>query len=405
MNYRESIVFAVALALGQAAHADASFESTTQQTGGTFKQIAQMGGQFSPSASKSLLKAGSTITAVQGNRKAEISAANTVIFDLDKETVTRIDNQKKQYSVVSFDEMRQAQQKAAEQMRALLEEHKGDIDSATTQLPQQLQDNPASFDTKAETTGATRSVSGIATHEVLLTENMNFQSKGSNDKLTYYYKNDVWLADAEPPGWAEIQAFNKRLTDKIATDPAANPMMILVAARPGLAAGLKKMGEEQKKQQGVAVMVVQQLGGHAEGDSLANSGSAAASSGPSLLGGTGSSMTNEVVSNTASEAAQKEASQLNGSGKLGIFSSSLMDAAVGAFTHHSQELTKTATSSASSAVAPKPSSGKPPSVDKVMMEQTTVLSNFSNERIPASAFEIPAGYSKVDWQGTAPKLR
>jgi hypothetical protein len=271
-------------------------------------------------------------------------------------------------------------------------------------LPQQLKDNPASFDTKAENTGATKSISGIATHEVLLTENMNFQSKDSNDKLTYYYKNDVWLADAEPPGWAEIQAFNKRLTDKIAMDPATNPMMILIAARPGLAEGLKKMGEEQKKQQGVAVMVVQQLGGHAEGDSLANSGSAA-SSRPSLLGSTGTSMTNEVVSETASEAAQKEASQLSSSGKLGIFSSSLMDAAVGAFTHHSQELTKTATSSASSAVAPKTSSGKPPSVDQVMMEQTTVLSNFSTERIPASAFEVPAGYSKVDWQGTAPKLR
>jgi hypothetical protein len=404
MNYRESIAFAVALALGQVAHADASFESTTQQTGGTFKQIAQMGGQFSPSASKSLLKAGSTITAVQGNRKAEISAASTVIFDLDKGTVTRIDNQKKQYSVVTFDELHQAQQKAAEQMHALLEERKGDIDSAATQLPQQLKDNPASFDTKAENTGATKSISGIATHEVLLTENMNFQSKDSNDKLTYYYKNDVWLADAEPPGWAEIQAFNKRLTDKIAMDPATNPMMILIAARPGLAEGLKKMGEEQKKQQGVAVMVVQQLGGHAEGDSLASSGSAA-SSRPSLLGSTGSSMTNEVVSDTASEAAQKEASQLSSSGKLGIFSSSLMDAAVGAFTHHSQELTKTATSSASSAVAPKTSSGKPPSVDQVMMEQTTVLSNFSTERIPASAFEVPAGYSKVDWQGTAPKLR
>jgi hypothetical protein len=146
--------------------------------------------------------------------------------------------------------------------------------------------------------------------------------------------------------------------------------------------------------------VVQQLGGHAQGDSVASSGSAPASSGPSLVGSTGSSMTNEVLSNTASEAAQKEASQLNGNSKLGIFSSSLVDAAVGAFTHHSQELTRTATSSATAAVAPKPSSGKPAGVDQVMMEQTTVLSNFSTEKIPASAFEIPAGYTKVDWAGS-----
>jgi len=32
-----------------------------------------------------------------------------------------------------------------------------------------------------------------------------------------------------------------------------------------------------------------------------------------------------------------------------------------------------------------------------------VISNFSTEKIPASAFQIPAGFTKVDWQGPKPK--
>jgi|SRR5580658_955344 hypothetical protein len=397
MKHQQLIALVIASVLWQGAHADASYETTTQVSGGTFKQIAGLSGRFSPSASNSLQKAGSTITVVQGNRKAEISPAYTVVYDIDKGSVTRIDTQKKQYAIMTFEELQQQMQKAAEQSRQVLEEHKGDIDSASTQLPKELTDNPASFDAKTDVTGATKTINGTAAHEVLLTENMTFHAKDSNDTVTYYYKNDVWLADSEPPGWAEIQDFNKRLLQKMAFDPHNNPMMLLIAARPGLAEGLKKIGEEQKKQQGAAVMVVQQLGGHAEGDSVASSGSG------SLLGNTGTSMTNEVVSTTATETAQKEASQLNDSGKLGILGSSLVDAAVGAFSHHAQDLTKTATTSASQAVASKSSGGKPASVDRVMYETTTVISNFSTEKIPASAFQIPAGFTKVDWQGPKPK--
>jgi hypothetical protein len=392
---RQLLILALAGALVPRAHADASYESTTQVTGGTFKQIAGMSGQFSPSSASSLQKAGSTITVVQGNRKAQIAPTGTVIWDLDKATITRIDPKKKQYMVMTFEEWQQRMQQTAEQTRQVLAEHKGDFDSASGQLPKELQEFPATFDTKTDVTGATKTISGTAAHEVLLTENMQFKAKDSNDVLTYYYRNDVWLADAVPPGWQEIQDFDRRLMQKAAIDPQNNPMMALLTARPGLAEGLKKIGEAQKKQEGVPVMVVQQLGGHAEGDSVKESGSG------SVLGGTGSSMTNEVVSNTASETMQKEASQLNDGGKLGIFGSSLVSSAVGAFTHHAQDLTKTATSSASQAVSPKPA-GQPAGVDRVLYETTTVISNFSTEKVPASAFETPAGFTKIDWLGPKP---
>jgi hypothetical protein len=399
VSYQKLIALAVGMALSHGAQADASYEETMQVTGGTMKQIMGMTGQFSPSASNSMQKANSTITAVQGNRMARVAANQTTIFDLDKGTVTRIDSKKKQYSVITFEEMQKMAAEQAAKMQQLMEEHKGELASGP-EMPKELSEIPTTFDVKTESTGASKTIEGTPAHEVLLTENMSFHDpKGGNDTVTYYYKNDVWLANSEPPGWKEIEDFNKRLAAKMAFNAANNPFALITATRPGLADGLKKLGEEQKKQQGVAVMVVQQLGGHAEGDSVVAAGNTA-------VGGTGTSMANEVVSNTASEAAQKEASQINDSGKLGVLSSSLLSSAVSVFQRHSQDLTKAATSSATSSTSATSATsqpGKPTSVDKVMMETTVVMSNFSTEKVPASTFEVPAGYAKIDWAGPTGK--
>jgi hypothetical protein len=405
MKLPSLIALAVASALWQVANADGSYEETNQVTGGTMKQIMGMTGQFSPSASASMQKSNSIITVVKGNRMATISSGVSSVWDLDRGTVTRIDNQKKQYSIVTFEEMRRKAEEAAQQMKQLMEERKGDIDAAQGQMiPKELSDNPPSFDSKAEDTGATRTIEGTPAHEVLLTETMTFHAKDSNDTVSYYYKSHVWLANSTPAGWSEIQDFKKRMAEKTSFNQQLNPFALLAATRPGLADGLKKLGEEMKKQQGVPVMVVQQLGGHAEGSSVASN---TASSAGTATGGAASSMTNELLSNAASNATSQEASQLNNSGKVGIFGSSLISAAADVFQHHSAQLTKSATSTATSAVSNAGSSsqsGKPASVDRVMYETTTVTANFSTETVPESAFAVPAGYTKVDWPGPAGSL-
>jgi len=391
MSYHRSIALVIGSMISCGAFADGSYQETTQQTGGTMKQIFGMAGQFSPSASKDMQKANSVIVIVQGNRMARVATNITLITDLDKGTVTRIDNVKKQYAVATFAELQKQADEAQAKMKALMEEHKGD---PAPELPKELSEIPVNFDTKANDTGATKTIEGTVTHEVLLTETMTFHDpKGGNDTVSYYYKNDVWLANSDPPGWQEIEDFKKRQVEKMAINPANNPFNLLTASRPGLAEGIKKLGEEQKKTRGVAVMTVQQLGAHAEGDSVAGASNAAP-------GGAGTSMSNEVVSNTATEAAEKEASQLKSNANLGVLGSSLLDSAVSVFQRHAPDLTKAASSSATSSAT---NSGKPGSVDKVLMETTTVLSNFSTEKAPASAFEVPSGYTKIDWQGPTNK--
>jgi hypothetical protein len=386
MNYPRIMTAAFSSMLCGVAFADASYQETTQQTGGSAAQIMGMGSLFSSGFGEAK-KANSVIVVVQGNRMARVGTNATVIFDLDQETLTRVDNTKKQYSVATFEQLAQQSATAAAQAKVAMDQHKSD---PSPQLPPELANNPASFDAKSTDTGATKDINGVATHEVILEEDMMFhQQSGGSDTLTYYFQNDVWLAKSEPPGWKEIQAFNMKLGTKMKFTGMNDLMQGLVAAHPGLGDGLKKLGEEQAKQQGVAVMTVQRLGGRGQGSSVASA------SGTSVLGSQGTSLASEVATNAATEAAQKEAAQVTSNGNSGILSSSLLNAAVGAFTRRAPSVTQSAVSSVSTPATPK--SGSPASFDQVMMETTTVLSNFSTEPAPAAAFQVPANYQKLDW--------
>ena len=53
---------------------------------------------------------------LKGNRMATVNADSIEIIDLDKETITRVDIQKKSYTVMTFDQIRQQMEKARQEM-------------------------------------------------------------------------------------------------------------------------------------------------------------------------------------------------------------------------------------------------------------------------------------------------
>ena len=390
MSNHTLIALAVGSLASSGALADASYQETTQQTGGGASQIMGLGSLFS-SKSSAMKKPNSVIVVVQGNRMARIGTSTTVIYDLDEQTMTKVDNAKKQYAIATFEQLEEQSATASAQAKLAMDQHKSDLTPTT---PAGLADNPPAFDAKANVTGATKQISGLPTHEVILTMSMSFQQQnGGNDSIGYYVSNDQWLADSEPAGWKEIQDFNQRLAGKMKLMVMSDFVQGLTASHPGFAEGLKKLGEEQAKQHGVPVMTVQRFGGRGQGRSTASA------SGAGVLGSQGTSMASEVAANAATEAAQKEASQVSSNGNTGILGSSLLDAVVGSFSKHAPSLTQSAVTSAST----KPTT--PGSFDQVMMETTTVLSNFSTEPAPASAFQVPAGYQKLDWHEAMTKAR
>ncbi|MGA8729780.1 MAG: hypothetical protein WB608_13600, partial [Terracidiphilus sp.] len=49
---------------------------------------------------------------VKGNRMARLGPDNSEIIDLDKETVTHVDHQKKQYYTITFQQMKEQLEEA-----------------------------------------------------------------------------------------------------------------------------------------------------------------------------------------------------------------------------------------------------------------------------------------------------
>ena len=95
MKTQKMAAIAAILLLNQVAFAaDASYQTTTQITGGTFvdtlKQVS-----FISKSIKEMLAPTSTLTMVHGNQKAVVNKDSTEITDLDKECIIRIDTPKK----------------------------------------------------------------------------------------------------------------------------------------------------------------------------------------------------------------------------------------------------------------------------------------------------------------------
>src|ERR1700704_952159 len=83
--------------------ADFSYDQTTKMTGGAMMGMMKIAGAFS----KQVREPVQTTVLVKGNHMAHSSKDHAQIIDLDSETITEVNFQKKQYSVMTFAEMTQ----------------------------------------------------------------------------------------------------------------------------------------------------------------------------------------------------------------------------------------------------------------------------------------------------------
>ena len=95
------------------AFADFSYEQTTKFTGGAMMGMMKVAGAFSREMREPMR---STVI-IKGNRMAHIDAHRTQIIDLDAETITSIEHDKKTYSVMTFAEMKQMMEEMAARMK------------------------------------------------------------------------------------------------------------------------------------------------------------------------------------------------------------------------------------------------------------------------------------------------
>src|ERR1700679_3587154 len=167
-------------------HADFTYTETTQITGGSMVGMMKVAGGFSKQARQMggpMVSAGGH----KGNRMAHINPDHTEIIDLDAETITNIDTLKKQYTVMTFEQMRQQIAAAAAKM-------KEEQQKAGQPAPQQPSTTDVSFQIQVRNTGQTKDVSGISTNESILTMNMDATDKSSGQTGSLAITNDLWFA-------------------------------------------------------------------------------------------------------------------------------------------------------------------------------------------------------------------
>jgi hypothetical protein len=384
MDIRKTAGLGIILLLNQFSFADASYQETTQITGGSMVDGLKSVSFFSKSISNMFAPI-TTMTMVHGNQKAVVSKDSTEITDLDRETITHINTANKTYTVVTFAQMRQAFANATKQIAQAQDQVK---DAQAQQAPPPKTDLKTSFDVSAKNTGVTKDINGLTAQEQLVTMQMHMTDPNappteSVNSMTYTVTTDAWIAP-DPPEVKEIQDFDLRFGQKLmaGVDMAAfrdqmiqmrqttqSPaMMQMFGGKPGSEEAMTQMAKEMAKLQGTRVMEVTRMGGSATGPTAAQDSAQAAPA--------------------PAPAAATDAPPTTATGMLGA---ALGGSMLGGF-HHK----KAAQPASTPATTTTTTDGTQTTTSTTLMEMTMQKSNFSQAAVAESNFQVPPGFKKVE---------
>jgi hypothetical protein len=390
MHIRTGLALGLCIVLPSSSFADFRYDETTKITGGSLVSMAKFAGAFSKGARQITDPVNSTIL-VKGNRMAHINQDSTEIIDLDQETITKIDHTKKQYSVVTFQEMKAAMEEAMRKAQAQPQQAPAPQATSTTPPPEMK------FKVSVTNTGATKQVAGLAASESILKMSMEAKDQKSGQTGNMAITNDMWMAP-EIPGYSEVRDFNARMAAKMSTMySGAMPSMMspqMLSMQPGMSSGIADMAKEMSKLKGVPVAQIMRMGTTTDGSPLpaASEAPLPQSNGPNagdIAGQAANSAANSATNTAASNVENKAGSH------MGTFSgvpTSLGNLGFGGFHKKKPQPEQPA-------AQPAPASGAAPNAappnSAVLMESSMEMTKFSSEPVDGTLFAVPAGYSKV----------
>ena len=352
----------LALALPATLYAgDYTYQQTTQLTGGALLNMMKTVGIFSSQTRHAGDPVVSTIY-LKDNRLANVSPDSIQIIDLDKETITQIDVQKKTYTVMTFEQMKQAIEAARAQVQ------QQPAPQAAQPAPKSdAQNVKMSFDVKVRNTGAEREISGLSSSESILTLMLNATDTQTQQSGSMAVTNDMWMVPSIP-GYDQIRDFYKRYAAKMsdATLGLGYDFSKMLAQNPAAGEALSDMAGEMQKLKGVPIMQVMRMGTTVNGQPLP-----AASEAP--LPDSGPPPTKGQVAKGAM--------------------TSVITGHFGFGKKRDDPPDQTAAQNTTTAQA-QPTSA-------ILMETQITTSNFSSAPVDPSHFEIPAGYRQVQLSGSA----
>jgi hypothetical protein len=367
------ILITAVLAAAALAFGDFQYQQTTTITGGSLLSMMRMMGRFSGQARQSLDPITQT-TYLKGNRMAHVGKESTEIIDLDKETFTRIDHSKREYSVMTFEQMKKAMEDAAKQMEQRMNQRTPEEERADV-----------SFNAKVRDGAQSKQISGLDTKLMILTLEMEAKDKQSGQKGAMAFTSDMWMAP-DILGYDEVREFQRKLAVKMGI--MAGPGMSSMAGmmQRSMMKGMGDLVKEGSKLKGTPVLTVTRVGATADGQPLPSAAEAPLppSKDPELpnMG----QLAGEAAANTATHEAQ---SQLGSAGSLGRIAGGALGGGLGGFGRkkkQEQPPPQQQTSNAQGQAA----------LASVLMESQTEMKGFSSASIDGSVFGVPAGYKQVE---------
>ncbi len=203
--------------------------------------MMRMAGAFSKQAREPMV---ATII-VKGHRMVHSTARSAQIIDVDKETITDVNFDKKTYSVMTFAQMKQM------------------MEDMMNRMQQKSNDNPNNIQFKASVkdTGQTKTVNGMTAKERILTLTMEGTDEKTGNSGSMDITADTWIAPVA--GYDEVRSFYKIYAAKMGTLPGQSMGMFM--GRPEMAKGMSDMYKEMTKIDGVPVETITRMGGNSTG--------------------------------------------------------------------------------------------------------------------------------------------
>jgi hypothetical protein len=320
--------------------ADFSYQESTQMTGGAVYNMLKIGGPLTRGARAARI---STV-AVKGDRMAMTDKDSSTIIDLAAETITEVNLEKKTYTVATFEQIKQAMEKALADAKK---------NEAKRNKEKQDSNVDMKFKVNAKATGQTKTIEGMNAKELIVTMQLEAKDKDSGQSGATTIINDAWMANVK--GYDEVKAFHIKMGQKLAGmfDPSQMQMM---ATQPEMVQGLAQAAKEMAKVDGVPVSSVMKMGA-GDPEELAKAGDKKEDDKDKPKAGA-------VVGNAAASAV---------AGRFGIGRKPAEE--------------KKEDKKADDKSAPQAA---------LLVEMTTQLSQFSTSAIDASRFAVPAGFKQVD---------
>lgn len=341
--------------------ADFQYTSRTEITGGSMKQMMAMIGRFSKAAG------GPTVstTYIKGGKMATTSDTSSVIMDADAGTMTMIDTGKKEYSVITFEEMLDAMQKASAKMQ-------GKKTDANVKSSMRV-------DVKEK--GPGKSVQGVSTKNLLMTiytdTVVKDEKSGKETTMTGSIENDMHIG--KMPGSEAFTEFSRKMAGRYPVQQM--PMQAMMQGGIDMK-GLQEAGKKMAEVGGIPLYSVARITNSAMAGMGAMPPPQQQSNSGRTAGDVARDNTNAEANNASNEAANAAANSLGRFG--GLIRRNKPNV----------EVAKKQESAPAPAATPAPASSS--AASNTLMELTTEVTSFSAAAVDPNVFQVPAGFKQVE---------